>query len=103
MIEGLHFDLSSDEMREHLATKAEHHTQRAVWYLERAKDLQDGGMQSDHQVSGGDPLKNLQAQAEKHTSRADFFKFLTDHIIGETYRLSESDLRTLEFIGGHYF
>ena len=103
MIEGLHFDLSSDEMREHLAAKAEYHIERSVWYLERVKDLQDGGVQSDHQVSGGDPLKNLQTQADRHSSRADFFQFLTDHTVNETYRLSENDLRTLEFIGGHYF
>ena len=103
MIEGLHFDLSADEMREHLIAKAKHHNERTTWYLSRVRDLRDGGVESDHQVSGGDPLKNLQTQADRHNHRADFFKFLADHIVNETYRLSEGDLRTLEFIGGHYF
>ena len=102
MIEGLHFDLEHDELKGHLEAKASYHIKKQAWYHDRIKDLKEGGVESDHQVSGGDPLQNLENQANKHGGRADFFQFLADHLISETYRLSESDLRTLEFIGRYF-
>jgi hypothetical protein len=102
MIEGLHFDLTYEELNTHLTVKASYHKGRALWYRARLKDLEDGGVVEDQQVSGGDPLRNLESQATKHDDRATFFDFLADHLIKDTYRLSESDLRTLELIGRYY-
>ena len=103
MIEGLHFDIEFGEMKEHLLKKARHHDERRTWYERRIHDLKEGGVETDHQVSGGNPLENLRNQATKHEGRSEFFQFLADHLIeNETYRLSESDLRTLEFISRYF-
>lgn len=98
MIEGLHFDIEFEEMREHLRAKARHHDGRRVFYERQVKQLQDGGAEA-MQYSGGDPIKALGDKANSHEGRSVFFQFLADHLIeGETYRLKEADLRTLEFV-----
>ncbi len=98
MIEGLCFDVSAAEMREHLAAKVDHHKERAAFYADKADSLARGGAEAA-QFSGGDPVRALQDNEKKHKNRAEFFDFLRAHVIaGETYRLSESDLVTLEFI-----
>lgn len=103
MIEGLHFDIKFDEMKEHLLEKAKYHQERMLWYVQRIDDLAEGGVETDHQVSGGNPIENLRNQGKKHEGRRDLFQFMADHLIeDEIYRLSESDLRTLEFIGRYF-
>lgn len=103
MIEGLHFDIEFNEMKEHLLVKARYHDGRRVWYHRRIHDLKEGGVEAGNQVSGGDPIANLQSQAKKHEGRSEFFQFMADHLIeGETYRLSEGDLRTLEFVSRYF-
>lgn len=103
MIEGLHFDLSHDELKDHLEHKASFHCDRQAWYQERVKDLRAGDTDlEDQQISGGNPIQNLENQIKKHGGRADLFQFLADHLVNETYRLSESDLKELEFIGRYF-
>ena len=102
MIEGLHFDIEVKEMKEHLELKARHHDGRRVFYERQVTQLREGGAEA-MQYSGGDPMKALNDKANQHQGRSIYFQFLADHLIeGETYRLSESDLRTLEFIGRYF-
>ena len=104
MIEGLHFDVPFEEMKKRLLIKVTHHLGRADWYRARVSDLKAGSPNIDHNVTGGNPVSQLESRAETHQNRAEFFTFMADHLIkGETYRLSERDLITLEFISGGRF
>lgn len=102
MIEGLQFDIEFDEMLEHLFAKARHHLERREFYERQAKTLEDGKAEG-MDYSGGDPIKALRDKGQIHKYRSELFQFMADHLIeGETYRLSESDLMTLEFISRRY-
>ena len=98
MIEGLHFDVPYEELKEHLGFKARHHDERRVFYEKQVHVLDEGGAEAAD-FSGGDPIKALRSKASDHRSRSELFQFLTDHLIeGEVYRLSQTDLVTLELI-----
>ena len=87
MIEGLHFDVEFEEMREHLLKRVDYHNDLMIWYSTRGINLRVECNVSDRQ------------QGKQQEGRRDLFQFLADHLIkDETYRLSESYLRTLEFI-----
>lgn len=98
MIEGLHFDITFEEMQAHLRHKSVHHENRRLFYSKSAAALEEGGVKGSN-ATGGDPVKNLRDKEMAHEEKAEFFAFLADHLIeGEAYRLSEADLRTLEFV-----
>lgn len=102
MIEGLLFDIEFEEMLEHLRVKALHHEERRLFYEESAERLEEGKVEG-MDYSGGDPIKALRDKGQIHQNRSELFMFMADHLIeGETYRLSESDLMTLEFISRRY-
>jgi len=102
MIEGLHFDVEYKEMKEHLEQKAQHHFSRKQFYFSQAVKLVEGEVES-MDYTGGDPVKALNDKGKQHYARMEFFQFMADHLIkDETYRLSEGDLLTLEFISRRY-
>jgi hypothetical protein len=102
MIEGLQFDIEFEEMGDHLREKARHHDERRVFYERQAKTLEEGKAEG-MDYTGGDPIKALRDKGRVHQNRSELFQFMADHLIeGETYRLSESDLMTLEFISRSY-
>lgn len=105
MIEGLHFDLEHEELRNHLEERAEYHAERADWYQARYDELKAGGVESDAAISGGNPLSNIESNVEKHKKLVQLFGFMADHLVKtETYRLSENDLIRIEIIGSkRYF
>lgn len=111
MIEGLHFDIEFDEMKEHLRAKARHHDDRRLFYEKQVKalggklagELSDGERPPHYTGTSGDPMDVLRNKAISHEGRSSFFQFMADHLVeGETYRLSEGDLMTLEFISRRY-
>ena len=103
MIEGLQFDIEFDEIRDHLRERARHHDERRVWYERQAKPLEEGNAERmDYTVV--DPVKALKDKATNHIHRSELFQFMADHVVlGETYRLSDSDLMTLEFISRRFY
>ena len=102
MIEGLHFDVEYKEMKQHLEVKANHHFGRKQFYFSQAEKLEAGDAEA-MDYTGGDPVKALKDKGKIHYSKMEFFQFMADHLIkGETYRLSESDLLTIEFISRRY-
>lgn len=102
MIEGLHFDIEFGEMQEHLRERARHHDERRVFYGKQAGTLEEGKAEGMG-YTGGDPIKALRDKEVSHTNRSELFQFMADHLVeGETYRLSDSDLMTLEFISRRY-
>lgn len=98
MIEGLHFDLSSDELKAHLEARARHHDSRVEFYQGQAKQLRDGGAQPTN-YSNGDPIRNLEEKAAGHLEARERFSWLATHVVkNETYRLSEADASKVELI-----
>ncbi len=103
MITGLHIELSSEELKQHIQERADHHKKRAEWYSQQAAQLQEGqeprqpDPDEDHHSRSYDPLQGLLTKVNEHRYKMVFFRFLADHIIpNEKYRLSESDLARLE-------
>ena len=104
MIEGLQFDVTYGEMRDHLRERAAHHQQRAKFYGEKVaglgadvEDIQAAMYANSSVVS--DPLKALKDKQAQHRRRGELFAFMERHLIeGETYRLDEHELSRLEFI-----
>lgn len=98
MIEGLKFDVTTDELRKHLEAKIEHHRERKDFYDHQAAALQKGNVEA-MPYTNGDPVQALQAKGSQHLAKIELFVFLRDHLIpGETYRLEESDLTRLEIV-----
>jgi hypothetical protein len=100
MIEGLHFDITATEMKEHLEEREEYHFGRATWYKGEADRLRKGNPDFDQQVSGANPLQQLENKRDEHFQRADLLRFMRLHVVEDTYRLSQADLIELEFITG---
>lgn len=103
MIEGLNFDMKPDELRSHFQERAKHHADREAFYRQQAAALEaqvgdqpETGLPSysGHQ----NPQESLKQSAAQHAHRRVFFQFLADHVIEETYRLTESDLTRLELL-----
>lgn len=98
MITGLHFDFPSEELKQRLAERIQHHKDRQEFYEKQAGSLQAGGAEA-MEYTGGDPVKALQDKARQHQNRGELFRIFHDHIIpGEVYRLEEKDLLALDLI-----
>ena len=100
MIEGVKIDLSAAELRQHLNARAEFHKRKADWYADRVRDL-GAELPPDPNVSNN-PTHSLQRSAEDHKNRYVFFRLLADHVIEDTYRLSQGDLAALEFASRYF-
>ena len=100
MIDGLCIDVSSKELKEHLAQRARHHAKKAEWYQAQAATLSEGGARTD---MSNDPVRSLEQSKLLHTEKAAYFKFMEEHIIkNETYRLSQDDLSQIELSSRYY-
>jgi hypothetical protein len=102
VIEGLHIDVTSVELKEHIADRAAHHKKRAEWYAQQAQQLETGHLRTadmDRHSRSYDPLDGLLAKRNEHVSKAAYFQFICDHLVpNETYRLKEDDLARLEVL-----
>lgn len=104
MIEGLHFDVTSGQLMQHLRERMEYHRERQAVYdreisrLEKV-DLERESDQDIHLTRVDGPKENLKRRSEEHRAKAQKFELLLNHVIlGEVYRLSDEDLIKLEFI-----
>lgn len=110
MIEGLLFDIEFVEMKDHMQAKARHHDDRRIFYEKQVRALGGElngelpeGRSPQYSGQGNNPMEALRNKAISHEGRSTFFQFMADHLVeGETYRLSEGDLMTLEFISRRY-
>ena len=100
MINGLHVDVSAKELKEHLATRADHHVRKAKWYKSQAAALNQGGAATG---MSNDPVRSLEASEEQHREKAAYFRFMERHLVkNETYRLSQDDLSQIELSSRYY-
>jgi hypothetical protein len=101
MIEGIHLDFKSSEIKKHLLERAQHHKEREVFYLTQVKKIRKAG--AERAAYGADPLSALEKKAESHRERRDLFVMMAQHIIpNEVYRLTETDLGHIELPGRSY-
>lgn len=107
MIEGFHVDLTSKEINNHIHKMIEYHVgEAAVWEerfgKEREREAafreQDPNFSRNFMpaaIGVDDPESRIKA----HRERVSYLTFLRDHLIpNETFRLTESDLTSLEFV-----
>ena len=108
MIRGLQLDVSAEELMERLGGRIAHHRSRAASYeaqLGKLAEVETDPDEEDDPIRAlrhGSPRDSLERKLREHRDRAAFLTFLCGHVVPtETYRLDESDLRTLEIVPGH--
>jgi hypothetical protein len=101
VIDGLRFDMSSDELRDYLSQRVAHHEEREQFYAKQLQALKDGaqGEEMPH-YTGGNPIDGLTTKTQEHRNKARMFAFMRDHVTpNEQYRLNETDLAKIEILG----
>ena len=108
MIDGLRLDVSADEIVRLLDQRIAEHRENAdvdddnaktLDALKRPDDLEDEIWANDSTATS-----RLRRRARRERDRMEALKFMRDHVIrGETYRLTNEDLRTLEILDGSGF
>jgi len=104
MIDGLKLDITADELVRLLDVRISEHTRNAAADDSAAeqshKSIRPDDLDDEWEIEGP-PGGRLRRRAQQARARAEALTFMRDHIIrGEIYRLSESDLRTLEILRG---
>ena len=104
MIEGFRIDVTADELVTHLDRRIAHHHDRAQeceTKLQRLRALEtaDDEEEDVFQMCGASRIDGLERLVARHRNRAVFLMFARNHIVAnEIYRLSEDDLRLLEWL-----
>lgn len=91
--DGIRLVITSDQLRKHCFTRAEHHQARARWYeteagklkgsveaaQEETEALEDAGLVSAYQKAES-PLRGLKSSARMHRARSAWFKTVAAHV-----------------------
>jgi len=110
MIEGLKFDVKSEELKKHLEERCNFHKERAAFYRKQEEEFKKNA--TDAEIREGQNTMKQTHQAMKDSARVhegqhERYTYLAAHLIpDETYRLSEKDLHDLECFGAltrHYW
>lgn len=100
MIEGIHLDFKSSEIKKHLLERMRHHKEREVFYLTQIRKVRKAGADRAGYIN---PVSALEKKVESHRERCDLFAIMAQHIIpNEVYRLTETDLGHIELPGRSY-
>lgn len=98
MIDGLRLDINADELVKLLDDRINEHIENADSDEENARRL-DATKRAQEEDWEDDQGSRLRRRAQGERDRADALTFMRNHVIrGETYRLTENDLRTLEIL-----
>lgn len=101
MIDGLRLDISADELVKLLEERINEHADNAEMDDANAQRLDDIKRGNDSDEWDDDQGARLRHRAQLERDRAGALTFMRNHVIrGETYRLTENDLRTLEILRG---
>lgn len=100
MVEGLQFDIQSEELKKIIQSRIDYHIDRAQLYRVKAEEIRKSleGVEEKTigKVSNAGPTESLETKAREHTDKLVHFKFMLDHvIINDVYRLSQQDLQLL--------
>jgi hypothetical protein len=102
MIDGLRLDVSADEIVKLIDQRIAEHEENADADEETAAKLgslrQPNDPDDDCWAEDSAPQR-LRRRAQRERERIDALRFMRDHVVrGETYRLTNEDLRTLEIL-----
>ncbi len=107
MIEGLRLDVTAEEIVKMLEQRIVEHTENAASDETDAKKLDATARTSDEDDECVDDISvgtRLRRRAQRERERAEALGFMRDHVVrGETYRLTNDDLRTLEILPPRYY
>jgi len=104
MIDGFKIDITADELVAHLDSRITHHHGRAQECETKLQRLRALESTSDDEedvfdMCGASKIDGLERLATKHRNREIFLAFARNHVVAnEIYRLSEDDLRLLEWL-----
>jgi hypothetical protein len=104
MIDGFRIDVTAEELVTHLDARVQHHRERTQDCEAKVRQLQ--ALEPDpHEeeepfdMCAASRLQGLERLAARHRSREVFLMFARNHVVGtEIYRLTEGDLRLLEWL-----
>jgi hypothetical protein len=106
MIEGLRLDVTADEIVKLIDERITQHTGNAATDEADAKTFDATARTDDEDDEYADEMSvgsRLRRRAQRERERADALSFMRNHVVrGETYRLTNDDLRTLEILPGRY-
>lgn len=108
MIEGMHFDFSGKELKDHFIKRAERNKMRAAAFEKELEHFKEDDEESEQREeiermysnkAIGSAKDTLKGRVKHYRTRAMFFMIAADHVVpGETYRLNEHDLTNLEIV-----
>ena len=100
MIDGLRLDISADELVKLLEERINEHSENAETDEENARRLDATRRANDaDEWDEDDQGMRLRHRAQMERDRANALTFMRNHVVrGETYRLTDQDLRTLEIV-----
>jgi hypothetical protein len=109
IIEGLHVDVSSTELKLLLLGRLKYHEDKAGFYekqLVEMKKLDQVMAEEAAQIgktSNRSPAESIDGAIKNHKDQAIFYKFVAEHVIeGATYRLDEQDLQRIGVMHQRY-
>lgn len=110
MIEGLHVDVPSAELKELLIKRLHHHESRISFYTKQLAEIEkvDDALRAEAQQyskvsNASGPVDSIRTSIQRHKDQCIYYRFVSEHLVpGETYRLEESDLRRLGFSPDRY-
>lgn len=102
MIEGLHYDFTSAEVKKHLEDRAAYHRKRCDIYQNSLDKL--GGQEDAEDVGASKSgRKDIDDKIKSHKNTAVQFELLAAHLIpNEVYRLKKSDMAEIGLIDRGY-
>lgn len=110
IINGLHVDVSSAEMKTMLLGRLQFHTDKVAFYEKQLSEMRkvDAALSAEAQEMGKtstrSPLESLEQAVKKHKDQTVYYKFMADHVIADaTYRLDESALIRLGVQAERYY
>ncbi len=110
IINGLHIDVSSDELKTLLLGRLKYHQDKVGFYEKQLVEMKkvDAALTAEAQEMGKTstrgPLESLEQAVKKHKDQTVYYKFMAEHVIANaTYRLDEAALLRLGIQGERYF
>jgi len=104
MVEGFRVDVTAEELVAHLDQRVQHHRQRTEECEAKIRQLNALDATGDDEeemfeMCASARMHGLDRLLARHRSREVFLMFARNHVVGtEIYRLSEDDLRLLEWL-----
>lgn len=99
MIDGLRLDISADELVKLIDERINDHTENARTDDDNARRFDTTRRADDPDEWDDSQGARLRRRAQTERESADALTFMRNHLVrGETYRLTEQDLRVLEVI-----